>query len=171
MFQLIWRVCTFQAKLEEVPSSIPLLIGKTIVNLCVLVFIVSMATSSVTTALWRSLLFVGLIAVYSKALLHCYGSSERFVQLLSALLATMAMILVPLAIPYVIIMFLLADVSSNTLYFMGLTASSALLLIASCWLYVVFARIYRHALNISINLALVYSLVLFLVCGLVFYLL
>lgn len=171
MFQLVWRICTFQSKPGEVPYSIPLLSAKIIINLSVLVLILTIATSSLEMALWRSLIFVGIIAGYSYGLLYYYRLEERFVQLMSGLLASMAMILITLAIPYVLIMFFLSDVTSNSLYFSGLVLSNLLLIIASMWLYVVYARIYKHALEISINQGLTTSLMLFIISSIVFFLL
>src|SRR4051812_8721940 len=108
MLKLIWRICTFQANPSEVPYSLPLLALKIFINLAVLIFILTLATNSLKIAVIRSIIFVGLIASYSFVLLYHYDFTERFVQTLSGLLSTMAIILITLAIPYIIIMLLLA---------------------------------------------------------------
>jgi hypothetical protein len=171
MLQLIWHLCLLKSKPEKVPYSIPLLVAKIVINLLILVFIISTATSAFIPALWRAVIFLLFIAGYSLTLLFYYGVPERFVQVFSGILATMSMILVPLAIPYVIIMFWLAEEPSNTIYITGLIVANILLLIASFWIYMVIARIYKHAIEGSVEQGLIFALALLGLCLLFFYML
>lgn len=161
IFKLIARICCFRAAPEDIPYSIPLLLGIAGVNLAMLFFIILLATASAPTALWKSLLLMSLIAGFTYAVTAIQRLPERFVQTLSGLLATKTFIITTLALPSVILSWVLLENPSSLINITGYVICGLLTLTASLWLFFIYSKIFQHSLEITISQSLLVSLLLF----------
>lgn len=168
MVGYIWKLCTFKAFPEEMPFSIPLFLAIICINFSILFFIISITTGSILVGIWKTLLLQAVIAAFTLLILHLRGYIERSLQVLSGLYASQSLILGVCLIPYLILITLLPDVGSNFYYFLGLTVSVVLLIIASIWLFMAYASIFESALEFGLNASLLISIILFSVCALIF---
>jgi hypothetical protein len=149
MLRLVWNLCLFKARPEEIPFSFTLLVVAGLVNFGSGFLLIAMATGSLPAAVWKSLLLILITTLFTRALLQFFNFSERFVQTLSGLLATQGFILILAMLPYRMILSLLPDISSPISYTIGMGVSGLLLVIASIWLFLNYATIFESALETS----------------------
>lgn len=151
MIKLMWQICILKAKPEKMPYSVPLLLGMFWINFSILFYIVALASGSLAMGLWKTLLALSLMTLFTAVSLQLRRLPERFVQALSAMLATQSVILVLCVVPYILILSFLSEIDSSIIYIMGLSVCSALLIAASIWLFAIYSVIYRSALELSTN--------------------
>jgi hypothetical protein len=147
----MWQISILKAKPEKMPYSLPLLLGMFCINFSILFYIVALASGSLAIGLWKTLLALSLITLFTALSLQLRRLPERFVQALSSLLAAQSVILVTCVTPYILILSFLSAINSNVIYIIGLSICSALLIAASVWLFTIYSVIYRSALELSIN--------------------
>jgi hypothetical protein len=161
MLKLLWKLCLLKANVEEIPHSIPLLLGIICINFSTLFFVISLASASLLVGAWKAFALEALIAIFSYLVLYSRSFEERFVQVLSSLLGTTTFIMAMVAFPYIFIFYFLILSPIPSLHYIGLILSTILLFVGSAWLFVIFTRIYERALEISLNASLFITLILF----------
>ena len=161
MLKTIWQLSLYKAKPENIPYSVPLLLCTFCINFCILFYIVALASGSLTMALWKTLLSLSMLTLFTALSLQLRRYPERLVQALTGLLAIQSIILSLCALPYILILSFLSETNSNILHVLGLSFCSGLLLIASIWLFSIYSIVYRSALELSINASYFLTLLLF----------
>src|SRR5437879_5116647 len=106
MFRLIWNLCLLRARPDAVPYSIPLLMGVIVIHFSTTFFIISIASTSLWTGTWKTLLFEVCVGVCTAVLLRLHGMAGRLfkirlTQTLISLFGTNTVILALTAVPYI----------------------------------------------------------------------
>lgn len=171
MFKLMWKISISQARPDQMPYSIPLLLAMFCINFSILFYLIALSAGSLSIGVWKAMLMLCLITLFTAIILQIRHFPERFIQTLSGLLASQSVILVCCIIPYIIILSFLNEMSSNVLYILGLSICSILLIIASIWLFWIYSAIFKSAMELSINTSLLIALALITLISSVFFLL
>lgn len=168
MFKLVSKICLLHTKPEEIPYSIPLFLGICCVTFSIIFFLIAVASGAIITGVWKAILLMAIIAIYTVAVLYWRKMPERFVQTGTLLYASTAFIFAVCILPYIGFMIFLPEVANNLIYFSALIFCALLLIIASVWLFLMIAIIYRDALELVTVGGFYIAIGLFLITGLVF---
>ncbi|MGE3920982.1 MAG: hypothetical protein AB7F64_08675 [Gammaproteobacteria bacterium] len=168
MFKLMWQLSIGQRDADHVPHSLPFLLGTLCINFSVLFYLITIATGSLSLGVWQSVLVISLISAFTIILLRLCHCEKKTTQTLLALLSSQSVILVLCVLPYILILSLISENTAEFLYFFGLGTCGVLLITASIWLFIIYANIYRKAIDVSLNASLFISLALFSIIATIF---
>ena len=150
ILDLFWEICLLRKGPQDVPASRTLLkLGLAAYGLSSLVLF--LVTMPVPAALFQTLLDLSLLAGLLYGLLKIAGYSVRFVQTLTALTGTGALLGL---ISWPLALWMQKEAASGT----GTGLPSLFFLLLLVWSIAVLTHVLRHALSTSRGVALLYTL-------------
>ncbi|MCG8378179.1 MAG: hypothetical protein MI865_01760 [Proteobacteria bacterium] len=159
IFLAFFDICRFIKGPQDIPES------KNLLTLCLLVYgicsvVLVLLTESADKAIFAALLEILLIMIFTQILLQIKGKSSRWIQTVTALSGTGVIISI-IAFP----IYLMIGIGDSN----ELTAQSGqgfglmLLALLACWNILIMAHILRHALEVNLFSALMFSIAYILI--------